>query len=135
MFFNSPQAAGAYYARKKNRATELVDDNFSPAWGTITFLESPIPSSGQTITINGTVLTFGTTISLVGLTTLAEVLAATIAYVGAHPINGANVSGSGDGLLVLSSKPADTSVTLSASNATVSHATLQKQQVRARVPL
>lgn len=130
--FNNAQAAGAYFARKRNRvSTALVDDAFAPAWGTITFASNP--SNAQTVTINGTVITFGSTVT-VGAD-LAATLAAILAHIAAHPISGVSVTGSGDGLLIQSTAAADTSITLAASNASVSHATLQKQQVNARVPL
>lgn len=124
-------AAAAYFARKRNRTqTAVIDDTYAPAWGTILF--SANPSAGQTITINGTVITFNTTVTIGA--DLAATLAAVLVYLAAHPISGVRVSASGDGLLILSTAAADTSVTLSASHATVSHATLQKQQINARVP-
>lgn len=130
--FTSAVAASAYWARKRNRMqTALIDDDYAPAWGTILFAANP--SAGHTITINGTVITFNTTVTIGA--TLAATLAAVLTYLAAHPVSGASVSLSGDGLLILSTTSADTSVTISASNATVSHATLQKQQINARVPL
>lgn len=129
---NRQAAAGSYFARKRNRTqTAVVDDVYSPAWGTISFPANP--SNSQTVTINGTVITFGTTVA-VGAD-LAATLAAVVAYIAAHPISGAHVKVSGNGLSVTSAAPADTSITIAASNATVSHGTLQKQRVRARVPL
>lgn len=128
---NNRIAAGSYYARKRNRTeTAIVDDTFSPAWGTIAFATNP--SNTHTITINGTVITFGTTVT-VG-PDLPTTLASVLAYLATHPIAGATVSRSGNGLLIQSAAPADTSVTLAASNATVSSGNLQKQKVNARVP-
>lgn len=129
---NRQAAAGSYFARKRNRTqTAVIDDVYSPAWGTILFAANP--SNSQTITINGTVITFGSTVAVGD--DLAETLAAVAAYIAENPISGANVAVSGNGLSVTSVAPADTSVTIAASNATVSHGTLQKQRVRARVPL
>lgn len=137
--FKNAQAAGAYYARKRNRKeTAVIDDAFAPAWGTVTF-GGVNPGNGQTITLNGTAITFVT-----GTPSGAQVkigvdfdatLAALGVYLAANPIAGINVSVDGDGLMVLSAVAADTSVTLAASDATVSNGTLQKQQVNARVPL
>jgi hypothetical protein len=135
---STPQQAGAYYARKRNRAaqeTALVDDQTAPAWGTITFVPSPLPGNGDTITIHGTVITFGTTVGLSGLVTLAEVLDAVVNYITTHPISGVSVSLSGNGLLVQSTAPADTSIAIAASAATASGSHLTKQQIRVRVPL
>lgn len=135
----SSQAAGAYWARRRNRiSTALVDDLQAPAWGTIVFTVNP--SAAQTITINGTAITFvsGTPAGAqvkIGAT-LAATLAAIEAYVSANAINGVGtVSVSGDGLTVLSASPADVSVTLAASNAVVPNGTLHKQQINARVAL
>lgn len=127
------QQAGMFAARKRNRLmTATVNSTVAPAWGTIVF--SGNPTNGQTITINGTLITLGTTVAIGA--TLADTLTAIASYVAAHPISGVgSVSESGSGLLVLSAGPADTSVTLAASNATVSHATLQAQPVRARQAL
>lgn len=132
--FANPQAAGAYFARRRNRAAQaatLVDDNASPAWGTIAFPANP--SNGHTVTINGTILTFGTTFATGA--SVAATLTAALNYLDAHPISGVFVSISGDGLLVQSSTPGDDSIAIAASNATVSGATLKKQQINARVPL
>jgi hypothetical protein len=129
----SPQAqAGSYWARKRNRrSTTLTDDLTAPAWATASFGANPSP--GDTATINGTVITFGTTVTIAG--SLALTLAATVAYILAHPITGVNVSVSGNGLLVESVTPGDTTPTLAASNATVSSATLVKRRTNQRVPL
>ena len=131
-------AAGAYYARRRNRLmTAIIDDEASPAWGTIVFPANP--SDTATIGINGTTITFvtgtpsGSQVEIGA--DLPTTLAAILAYIGANPIAGVNVSGSGNGLLVYSTALADTSVTLAASAATVSSANLVKQRVNARIPL
>lgn len=131
--FTDSIAGGSYYARKRNRVeTSLITDVTAPAWGTVTFGVNP--TSGDTATINGTVLTFGTTFAIGA--SLAATLLTAATYVAAHAISGVgSVSVSGNGLLVLSAKPADTSITLAASAGTVSHSTLQVQQVNARTPL
>lgn len=130
--------AAAYLARKRNRiATAVIDDVQAPAWGTIVFPSNPL--NLHTITINGTVITFVTGTPGVGqvkiAATLAATIAATLVYLAAHPIAGTNVTASGNGLLVLSSKSADVSVTLAASAATVSGAVLKKHKVNGRVAL
>lgn len=134
----NPAFAAAYYARKRNRtATAVVDDLHAPAWGTITFPSNP--ANLATITINGTVRTFVTGSPSAGQikigADLAATIAAAVAEITASPIAGANVSASGNGLLILSAKAADTSVTLAASAATVSNGTLQKQKINGRVAL
>lgn len=130
--------AASYYARKRNRiSTAVVDDLQAPAWGTITFPSNP--ANLDTITVNGTVRTFVSGTPSAGQVKigadLAATIAAAVAEITASPIAGANISGSGNGLLILSAKPADTSVTLAASAGTVSNGTLQKQTINARVSL
>lgn len=137
--FPSPQAAGAYYARKRNRKeTALIDDAFTPAWGTVTF-GGTNPGNGQTITLNGTVITFVTGTPGAAQVKIGASFAATLValgvYLAANPIAGINAVVDGDGLMILSAAAADTSITLAASNATVSHSTLQKQKINARIPL
>lgn len=130
--FTNAAAAGAYWARRRNRLqTHVVDSDQAPAWGTITF--SANPSNSQTVTINGTVITFGSTVTIGA--DLAATLAAVIVYLTANPISGAAVYAEDNGLVVFSTAPADTSVTLAASDATVSAGTLQKQKIRSRLPL
>ena len=130
--------AALYYARKTNRGASVVNSLAEPAWGTIDFTASGNPGNGQTITIDGTVLTFvtgtpsGAQAKIGG--TLALTLAAAVAYFTAHPLANATVTVDG-GLLVQSKKPADTSVTLAASNATVSGANLVPNVVRSRKKL
>lgn len=138
--FTNAAAAGAYNARKRNRlSTAVIDDLYAPAWGAIGFAANP--SNGHTITIAGTVLTFVTGTPGTGQVKIAAdlpgTIAATLVYLGTNPIAAAKVTGSGNGLLILSTAPADTSVTLASSNAngTVSNATLQRQKINARVPL
>lgn len=129
----SPQAqASMYWARKRNRlSTALVDDLTAPAWATARFAANP--SNSHTVTINGTVITFGSTVTVAA--TLALTLAATVAYIVANPISGVSVSASGNGLLVQSTTPANTAPTLAASNATVSSANLVRRKTNQRVPL
>lgn len=122
---------GAYYARKRNRLSVLVDDKAAPAWGTVTFPANP--SAGHTVTLNGTVITFGTTVTIGA--SLAATLAALVAYVVANPVTGLTVRASGNGLSVLSTTPGNNTITLAASNATVSGATLKRQKAHKRVPL
>lgn len=136
--FANATAAGAYYARRKNRiSTAVIDDPQAPAWGTISWPANV--GNNETIHINGTLITFitgtpsGAQVKIGA--TLAATLTAALDYLDAHPISGVLVSGSGNGLLILSTAPADTSVALSASVGTVSHATLQKQTINARVSL
>lgn len=130
---DTPQNVGLYYASKRNQAAQaaLVDDMAAPAWGTFTF--SANPSNGHTITINGTVITFGSTFALGA--NLAATLTAAVNYILANPISGGTVTVSGNGLLVQSTTPGDNSITLAASNATVSGATLKRRKIHARVPL
>ena len=136
---NRQQHAGLFAARKRNRLmTSVVDSAAAPAWGTITF--SGNPAANDTITINGTQVMFvggapsGTQVRIAG--DLAGTLNAVVAYFAAHPVNGVgSVSVSGAGLLVLSAKPADTTITIAASAGTVSHGTLQAQRVRKRVTM
>lgn len=132
---NAAQQAGLYFARKRNRLMPALRNSLvAPAWGTITFPSNP--ANTATITINGTVITFvtGTPSGAqvkIGATT-ADTIAALLTYLAANPIAAATVSGSGNGILVQSVKPADTTITLAASAATVSSGTLIPQQIRAR---
>lgn len=127
--------AGMFYARKRNRfATAVVDSAVAPAYGTIYF---PInPTNGQTITVAGTVITFvsgtpsGAQVKIAD--DITDTVAALIAYLAENPLATATVTASGNGILVQSVKPADTTVTLAASAATVSGANLVQQQVNAR---
>lgn len=132
------QLAGAYWARKRNRiSTAVIDDPAAPAWGTISWGANI--GDTETVHINGTLLTFvagtptGAQIKIGA--TLAATLTAALDYLDANPISGVFVSVSGNGLLIQSDAPADTSIAISASVGTVSHATLQKQTINARVPL
>lgn len=129
----SPQSqAGYYWARKRNRRdTALADDLTAPAWGTIAFATNP--SNSQTVTINGTVITFGSTVTVAA--SLALTLAAVATYIAGHPITGVTVTVSGNGLLIQSTTPGNAAPTLAASNATRSAATLQVRKTNQRVPL
>lgn len=125
------QQAGCYYARKRNRNLETVDDNTAPAWGTVVFGANV----AQTVTINGTLIHIGGGAPDVALeSTLAETVAALATYI-TDNLPAARASGQASSLMLLSRAPADTSVTLVASAATVSHSTLQKQRINARVAL
>jgi|ERR1035437_1240462 hypothetical protein len=66
-----------HYVRKKNRAAVPVTDVTSLATGTITF--SVKPSANDTITIGGTVVTFGPGHVAIG-STLASALASLLAF-------------------------------------------------------
>lgn len=137
MFANAT-AAGAYYARRKNRlATAVVDDPRAPAWGTITWPANI--GNAETIHVNGTLITFVTGTPGAGEVkigaTLADTLTAALVFLVSNPISGVSISVSGSGLLILSTTPADSSIAISASAGSVSHATLQKQTINARVPL
>ncbi len=136
--FTNDVAAASYYARKRNRLeTAVVTDDFAPAWGTITF--PLLPSNDDTIDINGTTITLvtgtpsGAQAKIV--TDVPTTIANILTYIAANPIVGVNVSASGDGLLIQSAKPADTTITLAASAATVSSANLVVQTINARIPL
>lgn len=129
------QQAGMYHARKRNRLMPSVRNSLvAPAWGTITFPANP--SNLATITIAGIVITFvtgtpsGSQVQI-GMN-LPTTLASLMAFLVVNPIAAASVSLSGNGVLVQSNKPADTTVTLAASAATVSSANLVPEQVRAR---
>jgi hypothetical protein len=140
MTYTPAQQAGLFHARKRNKLmASVVDSATEPAWGSISFASNPL--NLQNITINGTLLTFVTgapsgSQAQIG-TTLADTLANVVAYFAANPVTGvASITASGsDSLSVQSAAPADTTVTLAASNGTVSHPTLQKQKVRARTKL
>jgi hypothetical protein len=140
-FFNPPAKmtaavqAGLFNVRKRNKlGTSAVNSTVAPAYGTITFPTNP--ANLATITIGGTIITFvtGTPSGAqvkIGTDTNATILAL-LTYLAANPIASVNVSGGGESILVQSIKPADTSVTLAASAATVSGANLVPQTVNAR---
>jgi hypothetical protein len=54
------QQAGSYYARKRNRAAVLTNDPTQRAWGSVLFSTNV----AQTVTLGGTVVTFGTSFAL-----------------------------------------------------------------------
>ena len=117
-FASSSQRAALYYARKANRlGTDLVTDVTARATGSILFPANP--SSSNTITIGGTVITFGTTVAIGG--TLAITLASLLAYLQASldvnlVKNTYAISGSS---LVVTSKTVGTGAVLSSNFATV----------------
>lgn len=135
--------AGLFNARKRNKlATALVDSTVAPAYGTIAF--PGVPANDDTVTINGTIITFvsgtpsGAQIKIVTseekpADNLALTLDALLDYITANPISGVTVSGGDAGILIQSVKPADTTPTLAASAATVSGANLVPNKVNARV--
>jgi len=139
------QQAMMYYSRKTNRSNvAVVNSTVAPAWGTILFPGNPNP--GDNITIAGTVITFvlpspapsGAQVAIAA--TLALTMANVLAYLALNPIATANVTVTGGsagagGLLVQSVAPADTSVTLAASAATVSSANLVPNKVRKRLDI
>ena len=128
--------AGLFNARKRNKlATGPVNSTVAPAYGTILFPANP--SNLATITIGGTVITFvtgtpsGAQVKIAD--DLLDTLTALMVYLAANPLSNATVSISGtNSLLVQSIKPADTTVTLAASAATVSGSNLVPQIVNAR---
>jgi hypothetical protein len=125
------QAAAWYYARKNNREAVLENDLAQPGWGLITF--SVNPSSGDTVTLGGSIVTFGTNVMIGAnlITTLANLMVYLLASNDPN-IKQAKYSVEIDTLLILSDNH---TMTIAASAATVSHATLQLQQNRQRVPL
>lgn len=130
----SAQAA-LYHARAKNQdETSLVNDPTSLSWGTITFAANP--SNGATITLGGTVVTFGTDVTIGGslVATLATLLAFLNASANANIVK-CRYTTSSTALALRSKTPNNTSFTLAASAATVSHSTLQLAKITKREPL
>lgn len=119
-------------ARKVNLAgTSLVSDPTSLATGLITFPGNPAGSS--TITLGGTVVTFGTNVAIganLGVT-LASLLAFLNGSADAN-ISKCTYSVVGTALTVRAKTPNNTTFTLAASAATVSGATLQLAKIRKR---
>lgn len=129
--------AGLFNARKRNKlATATVNSSVAPAYGTILFPANP--SNNDTITVGGTVITFVTGTPSGSQVQIGSDLEATLdallSSLAITPLSKATLGLSGtNSLLVLSTKPADTTVTLAASAATVSGANLVPQTVNARV--
>lgn len=128
------QAAALYAARKRNRAATLVTDLSARASGSISF--SANPSNAATITIGGTAVTFGSTVAIGA--SLAVTLATLLAYLRASAdanLSKATYAVTGSVLGVVAKTRGAATLTLAASAATVSHATVQLPQINQRVPL
>lgn len=127
--------AALYFVRKDNRTdASLVNDKAAKASGSIIF--SVKPANNDTITLGGTVVTFGSDVTI-GATlaiTMASLLTFVKASVNANIIK-CTYTGSATALGILSKTINDQTFTLAASAATVSHATLQLPQIRQRSAL
>jgi hypothetical protein len=135
-FKSSPALQAAmFYARRNNRkGTTLVNDPASLSWGSILF--SANPANASTITLGGAVVTFGTDVTI-GVS-LAVTLASLLVFLSASAnanISKCRYSVGGSSLAIRSKTPNNTTFTLAASAATVSHATLQLVQINKRVAL
>ncbi len=134
-----PQAAGIYYMQKRNNAardTSPVDDPTSLAWGTIVF--SANPQSTHTVTLGGTIVTFGAGHNVAIGATLVITLANLATFLNASA--DANVvkctyAATDTVLSIVRKVPNDATFTLAASNATRSAATLQLVKIRNRSAL
>lgn len=127
--------AALYHSREKNLiSTTLVSDPASLASGSITFASNP--ANNSTITLGGTVVTFGTDVTIGAslAITLASLLAFLNASVNANIIK-CTYTITGSVLDIRSKTPNNTTFTLAASVATVSHATIQLIQIRKRKAL
>lgn len=123
--------ARLYYLRKRNRSATLVDDLGQPGWGTMVFATNP--SNAQTIALGGTTVTFGSDVTIGA--SLAITLASLLTFLQASVNAGirlATYSVEGSTLVILSRAPGNNTMALAASNATVSHSTLLRQQNRER---
>ena len=130
MSLTNGQQAGSYYARKRNRMAVLTDDPTQSAWGTITFSAN----NAQTVTLGGTVVTFGTSFALGDnlAATLQNLLIYLEASLDANIVK-ATYGVTATALTVRAKRINDITFTLAASAGTVSHATLQLMQTRQRV--
>lgn len=133
------QAAASYYARRRNRsarATVAADDKASHAYGTIHFSANPLPSPHETITLGGTVVTFGTDVDIgVDLThTLVNLLAFLQASADAN-ISKCTYQNNNPDLFVQAKDAGVATFTLAASNAMRSGATLKLMKINSRVAL
>src|ERR1035437_10169907 len=129
---NNPKAAAMYYARKRNRSASLAsptDDLSSKARGSIAFTTNAV----QTITLGGTVVTFGTGFALGAdlATTLANLLTYLNASADAN-IAKAAYQVSATALQIKAKATGVATFTLAASAGTVSHGTLQLAQTHKR---
>lgn len=136
--FRALRLQGALYqARKRNHAAHkavAVNDLTQAAWGTIVFAANPL--SNATITIGGTVVTFGTNV------TIGANLAATLANLLTFLQASANVNLvkatyaiTDTALHVRAKTLGAATLTLAASVATVSAATVQFIKTRQRKKL
>lgn len=123
-----------FHARDKNRDTALVNDLTSLAWGSITFAANP--ANASTITLGGTVVTFGSTVTIGAnlAATLANLLVFLRASADAN-ISKCTYSVGPTSLNIRSKTPNNAALTLAASAATVSHATLRLLQITKRAAL
>jgi hypothetical protein len=131
-------AASLRRASKVNKfKTVLVDDLTSFATGAVTFNVNP--SSGNTLTLGGTVVTFGAAGGQVHIAgNLADTLTALLNFVKAS--NDVNLvkctyAVSGSALFIKYKTAGIKTFTLAASVATVSGATLKLNQISKRIPL
>jgi hypothetical protein len=126
------QQAGSYYARKRNRATTLVTDIVSRAQGSVSFSTNV----AQTVTIGGTVVTFGTSFAL-GATvtaTLANLLTYLTASADTNLVK-ASYQVLGSALIVTCRAPGAGHLTLAASAGAVSNGRFTLPQIRKRAAL
>jgi hypothetical protein len=126
------QQAGTYYARKRNRSTSLVTDVVSRAQGNVSFSAN----SAQTVTIGGTVVTFGTSFALGA--DLTATLAALLAYLVASSDTNllkATYQVIGSALVVRCKVPGAGHLTLAASAGAVSNGSFTLPQIRKRAAL
>jgi hypothetical protein len=131
---SNAQASGLYYARKRNRAAVLAPELSAQASGSITFAVNP--SNAATITIGGTVVTFGfgVTIGAGRAATLVNLLAFLRASNDTNLVK-ATYGVTGNVLAVRAKARGVETLTLAASAATVSHGTVKLPQIKQRVTL
>jgi hypothetical protein len=133
-FKSSPALqATMYYARKANRGIVSVVDVTALASGSIFFPANP--SSGNTITIGGTVITFGTNVAIGA--SLAATLVSLLAYLKASAdVNLVkNTYAISSNSLGVTGKTVGTVTTLASNFATVSAGTLAQPTIRKRKAL
>lgn len=126
--------AALHRNREKNLITVAAPDLASLATGSITFPSNPL--SNSTITIAGTVITFGTSVAI-GATlaiTLASLLAFLNASVDANLIKH-TYSISGSVLAIKAKSPGVATTTLAASAASVSASTIKLTVIHKRKAL
>ncbi len=126
--------AALHAMRKDNRDATLTPDKTAHASGSIIFAVNP--SNNDTITLGGTVVTFGSDVTIGGSLAITMVSLLTFVKASANAnIVKCTYTGSATALGVLSKSVNDQTFTLAASVATVSHATLQLPQIRQRAAL